>query len=764
MKTKQQIAQDLRNALNEKDISKREEMITQAENDLYELVKSKEPIEKNEFIQGLYSTAGSLVKGIGTAAKLNPYFTGPLIYTATPLTEAARMGVRALNPEAQYETPEPDMLAEIKSGIDVSDRAGFGPLFKDIVTASGGENVGIPSPEYMKEQFPQLSSALEEITKPANIASLGLDYILGSKASSKFAPKENIIKPRMVSENTALGYLKSISKDDKLMLDLLKEKENYKLLSPEKKAIAPAPRIDKIVNIIKENPDKYLKIMKPNELFLTLQDDLAKLKAQQDMVVENMPKTAVTDAEDLQRLALSKLRGEEAGQMESAKAIIKRNIPFKDIEDRVFNSIDRISQLRREIKKKGKVLDSEKLGLINEIELQKNKIIKDIENSPEVKLDPTIINGVRNLEIEIGGTREDLISSSLDRISELNNEINEISNKKSKSVDNSNYLSKINELDNLKKSLRDANVSMRDEFGRVYAEGEDYISDINAINEVTPQYISKKRQLGNKLKSDYATMPSIEQKPLSLAGSAIESASSEIQDAIMQSANKSDFDLYKDTNYEMSTRIPFRNLVEKNLLDDGGFLHIPAATATGRTGILESAQTMGPRYIRPTMSKLKYGAGNVMKTPLEASKYSGEMMMVPSYREKAEQARNPQSLGVALASYEIPRNTQKIMQESDLVLAKIAQNTTTPEGQVLFDAVHDAIKNAPNKVPKLMQILSQQMPGIFQYSEYNSFDNIVPEQNRKMALKKINNSKNLDNSQKAQKIKALINEGYLDEF
>ena len=434
MKTKQQIAQDLKNALSEQDINKREEMITRAENDLYELVKSKEPMEKNEFIQGLYSAAGFLSKGLGQAAKVLP-ITGAALQISTPLTEAARKGVRSLNPNAKYETPEPNMMAEIESGINVSDRAGFGPLFKDIVTASGGENVGYPIPSDMRDEFPQLSSALEELTKPANIASMGLDYILGSKVSEKFAPKGNIIKPRMVSEETALGYLKSISKDDKLMLDLLKEKENYKLLSPEKKQLAPIPRIDKIVEIIKENPDKYLKIMKPNELFLTLQDDLSKLKGQQDFLVENMPKTAVTDAEDLQRLALSKLRGEEAGQMESAKNIIKRNIPFKDVEDRVFNSIDKISQLRKDIREKGRILDSERLGLINEIELEKNRIIKDIENSPEVKLDPNILNGVRDLELEIGGTREDLISSSLNRISELNKELDTLYKKEAEEKD-----------------------------------------------------------------------------------------------------------------------------------------------------------------------------------------------------------------------------------------------------------------------------------------------------------------------------------------
>ena len=118
----------------------------------------------------------------------------------------------------------------------------------------------------------------------------------------------------------------------------------------------------------------------------------------------------------------------------------------------------------------------------------------------------------------------------------------------------------------------------------------------------------------------------------------------------------------------------------------------------------------------------------------------------------------------ASASDKQPRNSKKILEESDLVLAKLAQNTTTPEGQILFDAVHDAIKNNPSKIPSLMKVLSEQSPGVFQYSESNSFDNVVPEAMRKNVLKKINNSKQLSNSQKAKKIQMLINEGYYDEF
>lgn len=865
MKSKQEIASSLEMALKETDVKKRDALISQAENDLYEIVKEQEPIEKNKFIQGLYSTVGFLGRGIGQLAKVYPT-TGAALQVATPITETARMGVRALNPDAQYETPDPDVLAEIKSGIDISDRAGFGPLIKDIITASGGRNEGYIPPQSFAEEFPELSSFIGEATKPANIASLGLDYLSGSALSKKFAPKGNIINPRMVSEETALGYLKSISRDDKLMLDMLKEKENYKLLSPEKRQIVPPPRIDRIVNVIKENPDKYLKILRPRELFLTLQEDLSKLKNQQDFIVENMPSDKFTDAEDLQRLAISKLKGEEAGQIKSAKEIIRRNIPFSDIDSSIINSIDRLRYLYDKIKEKGKIIDGEKIALENELSIEKNSLIKTINETPDIvnnpKYDP-VIDWIGSLEAvdsgevfpkKYSGTsdeffrsmddyfsklkdknlskdellesladfyrqnqpstqtdpkglsgvafspenrkwsgllkqvkketilpiiqgaakepttipnsiKQSLIESAIARISEINYELKELSNNKMKSGRNSEYLKIIDERKSLQVELSKLKESMHNRFGKIYSEQSDYVSDIDALNEVTPQYISKKRQLGNKLKTDYATMPTIEQKPLSLAGSAIESASSEIQDAIMSGADKIDFDLYKDTNREMSTKIPFRNLVEKNLLDDGGFTHIPAATPTGRTGLIESAVQMGPRFIRPTLSKVKYGIGNFAKTPIEASKYSGELMTAPSYKERADYVtREPQSLGLALASYEIPRNSKKILEEADLVLAKLAQNTTTPEGQVLFDAVHDAIKNNPKKVPKLMQILSQQHPGIFQYSETNSFDNIVPPENRGAVVKKLNNSKNLTNSEKARKIKALINEGYLDEF
>lgn len=873
MKSKKEIASLLEKALLEKDPTTREALIAQAETDLHELVSSKEPIEKNEYIQSLYSGLGGLTKGLGAVAKT---FTpiGPIMEVATPLTEGARIGLRKLKPDAQYDTPEPNPMAEIESGFNVSDRAGFGLVLQDIVSALGGKNTGLPVPEDMEKEFPELSSMIMEITKPANIASGLVDYMLGSKVAKLTDKKEFAgIKPRTTSSKTAMEYLKSISRDNKLMLDMLKEKENYNLLSPERRKNLPKPRIDRIVELIKNNPDKYLKEINPQELFGVLQEDLKGLREQQIELVENMPKTKFTDAEDFQRLALSKVINEEAGQSESARKIIKKNIPFEDIDNIVIESIDKINELTKRIKETKRKEGSLRNQLVNELEIEKNSLINTINNEPDLKNNPKfdkvlnwlgsleavestadiypkkygtntgesffremdaflsdkfkgrtiskddalnallefykknqnktqtsaeglegvafsprdskwtgLLKNVKNdkilpliegagkeLELIPNDSKQLLIEKSIERISEINNELRDLSNAKTKSGRNASYLKLIDERRGLEKNLSNIKRNMQEKFGRIYSEAEDYVADIDKRNEVTPQYISKKRQLGNKLKSDYATMPAIDQKPLSIAGSAIESAASEIQDVIMAGSNEADFNIYKDINREMSTKIPFRNLVEKNLLDDGGMLHIPVDRATGRSGVIETARQMGPRYIRPFASRAKYGMKTFLQTPNVISDNLGIINAVPepmSFREKAETVRAPQSepVALALASYEIPRNSKKILEESDLVLAKLAQNTTTPEGQVLFDAVHDAIKNNPSKIPSLMKVLSEQSPGIFQHSESNSFDNVVPEAMRKNVLKKINNSKQLSNLQKAKKIQMLINEGYYDEF
>lgn len=121
-------------------------------------------------------------------------------------------------------------------------------------------------------------------------------------------------------------------------------------------------------------------------------------------------------------------------------------------------------------------------------------------------------------------------------------------------------------------------------------------------------------------------------------------------------------------------------------------------------------------------------------------------------------------LALSLASYEIPRKTDQIMKERDLVLSKLAQETKTPEGQVLFDTIHDAMMNAPHKVAGLMKMMSDQYPQIFAQDKYQSFDGIIPPQNQKAALKDINNSSNYSNVQKSEKIKKLITEGYYDQL
>lgn len=92
-----------------------------------------------------------------------------------------------------------------------------------------------------------------------------------------------------------------------------------------------------------------------------------------------------------------------------------------------------------------------------------------------------------------------------------------------------------------------------------------------------------------------------------------------------------------------------------------------------------------------------------------------------------------------MASTQIPRNSDKIMAMKDQFISTIARNTKTPEGKILFDEVVNIMETNPSQIKKILPLIMQQYPNIFEDDPYNRLDGEVPPDFKQKAMEKIMN-------------------------
>jgi hypothetical protein len=120
-----------------------------------------------------------------------------------------------------------------------------------------------------------------------------------------------------------------------------------------------------------------------------------------------------------------------------------------------------------------------------------------------------------------------------------------------------------------------------------------------------------------------------------------------------------------------------------------------------------------------------------------------------------------------LAEYKIPRNSEAILSNTKLALAKLAQATNDPK---LVATLQDALMMHPEQLKNILPIIGTQFPNIFHPDKYNRFDgkifSIDPIQKQMMihnAYQDVNNNRALTNTQKAQYQDGLNRDGSLPD-
>lgn len=120
-----------------------------------------------------------------------------------------------------------------------------------------------------------------------------------------------------------------------------------------------------------------------------------------------------------------------------------------------------------------------------------------------------------------------------------------------------------------------------------------------------------------------------------------------------------------------------------------------------------------------------------------------------------------------LADYEIPRNSQEILANPQMALAKLSQITDNPQ---IVKGLQDAIEKHPDKLKTILPLMGLQFPNLFVADKYNRFDGKIFDPNPEMkaqliqrAYKDVELKKDLSNTEKTMLWDGLNRDGSLPD-
>lgn len=173
-------------------------------------------------------------------------------------------------------------------------------------------------------------------------------------------------------------------------------------------------------------------------------------------------------------------------------------------------------------------------------------------------------------------------------------------------------------------------------------------------------------------------------------------------------------------------------------------------------GIVSSMGDTAPAYTARVQNALDTGLPGVSGQYFNKGQKPAVMMR----GLEGNPGREPQSLPMSLVSYQIPRNSKAILENKDVIVAKIAQMSNDPHMVEMFQ---DALINHPEKLSKALPALVLGFPDLFEDDDYNRVDGkIFDPRLKQKALLDLRNSKTMTLREKAFKAKRLQQEGVLE--
>jgi hypothetical protein len=207
-------------------------------------------------------------------------------------------------------------------------------------------------------------------------------------------------------------------------------------------------------------------------------------------------------------------------------------------------------------------------------------------------------------------------------------------------------------------------------------------------------------------------------------------------------------------------------------------LSSPTKQSYGRTGVLDeviervSGSSQG-RLGAANIKEVYEGLPSFLDPAKAVIPYALEETPGALYREKYQgnmkgNWRNPQSINASdmtpmeVAKARLPRTTEGLIQNKELVIAKLAVNGVPPN---MINTITQALNEEPESVQALAPMIMSQFPTLFEKSKYNMFDGkIIDPAERAKAADDISKRDDLSSIQRAKIISELNKTGkYLGE-
>ena len=799
-KNKAQLISDVQKIQSIADVNERQPLIDQFAIDTDEYLKSQNIPENHPLVKGLYEGLENLsVLGKPAAHILTPI---------SEVARAGVREIGTMAGNTDWDTPSIDPLAEWKTkDLKPSDRAGFSNLMRDITVAAGGKNE--PLVNISSKDYPKAAEFAKNLTVPANIAGIGADVMAGKtiadvtpdvvykKGVSLDAAKSYI---RSIAKDKAL--LSDLEKSGKI-----NEIAEMVANNPEKymHQFKPNAMYEQLMGPIEQytDPDTGKIGWRRSQS----QGDINRLLNEQSKIVDKIPTSHYSaDRIELQKQALSELKKNKrltADQMLSAENIIKKEIPVLEPSQEKIDRIKKLGELSSKYKDiRDSVPDNipnpnyrEDLQWLSKLESVEPNFKKQIQNPayredlqwlsklPVVEgdtfpknysLNETHINtpdfDPYKLNSYIDESKINLTKGTYSTMSEIPKDQGGFKNKKildiiegkqkeprfidkpddkftttQKRVDIAlgkqkepatiPNQQKIAQLAEIEQQMADLGV--HDPHG---SSIESYFDLIRERNQEPSGFTSTLRQTGNRLMTPPVPGENVtDLASKQIAGRVLSDVGAKNQAIAMSGMPQSEINDYNYINDKLSKTLNLRDLGEGNLVSRD-YASPPTQSLGGKTGIIGTIEKGYGRHIRPTASELSRDIGNNAKA---ATKHiMNTQPLINPYSTIAMQ----KGLVENLADYQIPRDSNEILSNPKLAIAKVAQVTNNPK---IVNMLSEALTDHPEKLETVLPVLVMQYPNLFESDIYNRVNGkILDPMVRQKAYQDVNNS-GLSNTEKA---------------
>lgn len=182
---------------------------------------------------------------------------------------------------------------------------------------------------------------------------------------------------------------------------------------------------------------------------------------------------------------------------------------------------------------------------------------------------------------------------------------------------------------------------------------------------------------------------------------------------------------------------------------------IKQAITAGRVGLEEAPFAANryldpsiPQYIqRPQEQQPEAPAGFERPKALPSSSYN----MFPNLAPKSTMITPKQMI-----NYKIPRSTQGILDNKEMVMGKLIQNGVPDE---LINTIAQALDTDSEDIANIAPLIVAQFPNIFEKSKYQVFDGVIASTERAKAADAISKREDMNSVQRAKAINGINKSG-----